>query len=93
MGFGIDIIERIDHWASLAPSHSAQVSPGCVLSYGELIRFSDILAGYLVDTLPMDKSPVGIIGHKEPEMLVAFLGIVKSGRPYIPIDSSYPACY
>jgi D-alanine--poly(phosphoribitol) ligase subunit 1 len=91
MGAGMDIIERIDHWASLNPSRSAQVSPGRVLSYGELTRFSDILAGYLLDTLPADKSPVGIFGHKEPEMLVAFLGIIKSGHPYIPIDSSYPA--
>src|SRR6201999_115190 len=31
-----------------------------------------------------------VIGHKEPEMLVAFLGAVKSGRPYVPIDLSIP---
>src|SRR5437762_1332121 len=30
------------------------------------------------------------LGHREPEMLVAFLGAVKSGRPYVPIDTALP---
>ncbi len=34
--------------------------------------------------------PIAVIGHKEPEMLIAFLAAVKSGRPYVPIDSSHP---
>src|SRR5207247_9939604 len=30
------------------------------------------------------------LGHREPEMLVAFLGSVKSGRPYVPLDTALP---
>src|SRR4029434_1175055 len=37
-----------------------------------------------------NRSPIAVIGHKEPEMLIAFLAAVKSGRPYVPIDSSLP---
>jgi D-alanine--poly(phosphoribitol) ligase subunit 1 len=43
-----------------------------------------------VVTLPDDQSPVLVKGHKDPEMLIGFLGAVKSGHPYIPIDSSIP---
>ena len=34
--------------------------------------------------------PVVVHGHKQPEMLVGFLGCVKAGHPYIPVDSSTP---
>ena len=35
-------------------------------------------------------SPIMVYGHMEPEMLVTFLGSVKSGHAYIPIDTSIP---
>src|SRR4030095_12155688 len=37
-----------------------------------------------------DRSPIAVLGHREPEMLIAFLGAVKSGRPYVPIDKALP---
>jgi D-alanine--poly(phosphoribitol) ligase subunit 1 len=37
-----------------------------------------------------NRAPIAVRGHKEPEMLIAFLAAVKSGRPYVPIDSSIP---
>jgi D-alanine--poly(phosphoribitol) ligase subunit 1 len=86
----MEIIERIDRWASKAPSHWAHVSGSQRMCYLELTRFSNILAGYLSKSLPDDKSPIVICGHKENEMLVGFLGSIKSGHPYVPVDSSYP---
>lgn len=41
--------------------------------------------------LPDDRSPIAVRGHKEPELLIAFLGAVKSRHPYIPLDASIPA--
>ena len=41
-------------------------------------------------SLPDDHSPLAVIGHKEPEIVVAFLAAAKSGHPYIPIDTSLP---
>jgi D-alanine--poly(phosphoribitol) ligase subunit 1 len=87
----MNIIQYIDHWASLAPSQPAQVSESRTLCYGELAHFSDILAAYLLEHIANDGLPVAVFGHKEPEMLVGFLGVIKSGHPYIPIDSAYPA--
>jgi D-alanine--poly(phosphoribitol) ligase subunit 1 len=61
------------------------------LSYGELRQRSDALAAYLADTLPDDRAPVAVVGHKEPDVLVAMVAATKVGRPYVPIDSVLPA--
>ncbi len=85
-----DLLARIDHWARVAPDRIAHSSANRTLTYAELIARSDALAASLVETLPRDHAPVAVIGHKEPEMLVALLGAVKAGHPYIPIDVSIP---
>lgn len=35
-------------------------------------------------------SPIIVYGHKENEMLIAFLACIKSGHPYVPVDGSVP---
>ena len=45
---------------------------------------------YLTERLGDDRRPVAVLGHREPEMLIAFIGTVKSGRPYVPIDTTLP---
>lgn len=61
------------------------------MTYGELGRRSDLFAAWLDRELEGRLGPVAVHGHKEPEMLVAFLGAVKCGRAYVPIDVSVPA--
>jgi D-alanine--poly(phosphoribitol) ligase subunit 1 len=87
----MNLIERIDHWGQVAPDRLAHISADRSLTYAELIRRSNNLAACLVRTLPDDRCPVAVLGHKEPEMLVAFLGAAKAGHPYIPIDATTPA--
>lgn len=87
----MDIIDRIDRAAQDFPEKVAYVSGDRTLTYGELAQKSEALAGYFAATFPNDNSAVAVIGHKEPEMLIAFLGAVKSGRAYVPIDASIPA--
>src|SRR2546425_1109892 len=86
----MDLIERIDRWGKNAPHSIAHVSGGREMSYGELLARSDALAAYLDAELSEDRSPVALIGHREPEMLIAYLGAVKSGRPYVPLDTALP---
>src|SRR5262249_11133544 len=45
---------------------------------------------YLTERFGDDRRPIAVLGHREPEMLIAFLGTVKSGRPYVPIDTALP---
>ena len=85
----MEIIERIDHWGKMTPDHPAYISGGRTLTYGELCRRSDVLAAHLAGSLP-EKAPVVVLGHKEPELLIAYLGVIKSGRAYVPVDTAVP---
>ena len=86
----MNVIERIDHWAAVAPGTIAHTSGERTLTYGELSKRSDALAAYLTERFSDDRSPIAVLGHREPEMLIAFAGTVKSGRPYVPIDTLLP---
>jgi len=86
----MDLLERIERWGRETPERVAHISGEQTLTYAELSRRSSMLAGALSKQLAGDHSPIAVQGHKEPEMLIAFLGAVKSGHPYIPLDSSLP---
>ena len=86
----MNLIERIDHWAAAAPERIAHISGDRTLTYAELRRRSDGLASHLTTRFGDDRRPIAVLGHREPEMLIAFLGAVKSGRPYVPIDTALP---
>lgn len=88
----MNIIEKIDKWGRLNPNGIAHRSGGKALTYGELLRKSDAVAAFIKEQLQDKeaKAPVAVHGHKESEMLIGFLGAVKSGHPYVPIDSSMP---
>lgn len=83
-------IERIDSWGRRTPRRVAHRSGGRELTYGELARRSDALAGRLIRELGADRSPVVVLGHKEPELLVGFLAAIKAGHPYVPTDNVLP---
>jgi D-alanine--poly(phosphoribitol) ligase subunit 1 len=84
------LLDRIAHWVHATPNRPAHRSGSRVLTYSELGARSDALAAWIQSELGDDRSPIVVRGHKEPEMLIAFLAAVKSGRPYVPIDSSIP---
>jgi D-alanine--poly(phosphoribitol) ligase subunit 1 len=86
----MDLLARIDRWGRETPDRVAHVCGAQRLTYGELLVRSDALAEHLLAMLPKDRSPFAVLGHKEPEQLIAFLACVKSGHPYVPIDSSLP---
>ena len=87
----MDWFNRIADWALVAPDRPAHVSEGRVLTYGALVHQARSLAAALTSTLPDDRSPIAIVGHKEPEILVGFLGAALARHPYVPIDDGTPA--
>jgi D-alanine--poly(phosphoribitol) ligase subunit 1 len=86
----VDLIEQIDQWAVAAPNAIAHISGDQRLTYGELRRRSDALAAHLAELFGDNRAPIAVLGHREPEMLIAFLGAVKSRRPYVPLDTVLP---
>ncbi|MDQ7096450.1 D-alanine--poly(phosphoribitol) ligase subunit DltA [Desulfosporosinus sp. PR] len=87
------LLRQIDRWAELAPQQIAHQYREQILTYSELKTYSDSLACWLFQTLKYasgKRLPIIVYGHKESEMLVFFLACLKSGHPYIPVDSSIP---
>src|SRR4029450_5801461 len=86
----MNLLEQIDHWGRVSPDATAHVGDERTLTYGELRRRSDALAAHLTERFGDDRAPIAVLGHREPEMLIAFLGAVKSRRPYVPLDTALP---
>ena len=84
------LLDRIDRWAEQAGDRPVHESAGTTLTWSELVNRSNALAVELTRQLPGDRRPIAIRGHKEPQLLVAFLACAKSGHPYVPIDASMP---
>ena len=72
--FLMHLLDRIDHWGRTAPDRVAHRSNERTLTYGELLARSEALAAWIESELGVSRAPVAVHGHKEPEMLIAFLG-------------------
>jgi D-alanine--poly(phosphoribitol) ligase subunit 1 len=85
--------EIIDQWAVECPERIAHHYRDYSLTYQNLKECSDALALWIHENLAEEqstRSPIVVYGHKENEMLIAFLACIKSGHPYVPVDTSVP---
>ena len=60
------------------------------LSYGELAARADAVAAYIDTVAGSDDSTVAVIGGWKPDTVAALIGILRSGRAYLPVDADYP---
>jgi len=84
------LLERIDRACARSAGRIAHRGGERRMTYAELRARSDAVAAHLDTVLDDDRSPVAVVGHKEPEMLAGFLGAVKAGHPYVPLDTTLP---
>src|SRR5689334_15021818 len=84
------MLYELKEYADKQPEATAFISPEKEITYKELWLQSEHLAAVLLQFHLETGSPIMVYGHMEPEMLISFLGCVKSGHPYIPIDTSIP---
>ena len=77
--------------AEATPDAMAVRSPDVQLSYRDLHEQSSRLARTLRDSGLRGNEPVAIIMAPCTDIIVAILGVLKSGGCYIPIDPDYPA--
>lgn len=61
------------------------------LTYEQLNRHANRLAHYLIEMGVKPDSTVGVCVPRSIDMIIAVLGVLKSGGAYVPMDSNYPA--
>jgi amino acid adenylation domain-containing protein len=76
--------------AEATPGELAVVYEDREISYGELEERSNRLGRYLKKRGAGPEELIGICMERGIEMVVAVLGVLKSGAGYVPLDPSYP---
>ncbi|MBL3550485.1 non-ribosomal peptide synthase/polyketide synthase, partial [Chryseobacterium sp. KMC2] len=90
--YGEETIHTLfENQVSKTPDHIALVYQDVHLSYIELNNRANRLANYLIGNYniqPDDIIPLCL--ERSENMLIAILGVLKSGAAYVPMDPSYP---
>ena len=94
------LIDMLHDHATSMPDTCAFVASasGEKMTYGELWQRSGAIAAALLEdardtdesvgeSAPGVKAPVVVYGHKSPLMLASFVGCLRAGRAYVPVDS------
>ncbi len=81
------LFERI---AEQRPHACAVITADEQLTYGELNRRANQLAHYLRASGAGPEVRIGICAGRSSRMVVAILGVLKSGAAYVPLDPAYP---
>ena len=74
-----------------SPTATAVVFQQEALTYSQLNARANQLAHYLIGRGIGPESLIAVALPRSPDMIVAILGILKSGAAYLPLDSNYPA--
>ncbi len=82
--------QLFERQAAAAPDPIAVVLGEEALSYGELERRANRLAGYLRTRGVGPEVPVGLHGERALAMLVALWGVLKAGGAYLPLSLNLP---
>ncbi|MFJ9107699.1 amino acid adenylation domain-containing protein [Streptomyces sp. NPDC102283] len=83
--------ERVGAQAAATPGAAAVVHDGVVLTYAELDERSTRLAHELRALGVRAETPVAVMLERDPELVVALLGVLKAGGAFVPVDPAYPA--
>jgi len=87
----VRIHELFEEQAARTPDRTALVFEGQSLTYGELNRRANALAHLLQQKGIGAESVVALCLDRSPEMVVALLGVLKSGGAYLPLDPKAPS--
>lgn len=76
--------------AGRTPDAAAVIYHQTPVTYAELNRRANALAGHLQQLGVGPETRVGILMNRSAEMIVALLGVLKSGGAYVPIHTAFP---
>ncbi|SFR98129.1 non-ribosomal peptide synthetase [Anaeromicropila populeti] len=84
------IHERFEQYVSKFPDKTAVTYKEESLTYSEVNARANQLAAYLQRQGSGPEVLIAVCMERSLEMIIAILGILKSGAAYVPIDSHYP---
>lgn len=77
--------------SAASPDRAAVVATGSALSHRQLAERAEALARRLRGLGAGPGRFVGVFGRRSPDLIVAILGVLRSGSAYVPLDADYPA--
>jgi amino acid adenylation domain-containing protein len=80
-----------ESWVKRTPDAPAFEFEGSTLSYGDLNRLANRLARYLIARGVGTGQLVAFALPRSVDLVMAVLGILKTGAAFVPLDPSYPA--
>jgi len=91
LGEGETLWGRVATQAERTPEATAVAGAGLQLSYDELVRRAERLAGRLRALGVGAETPVAVCAERSPSLVVALSGVLAAGGAYVPLDPEYPA--
>ena len=88
---GRTVVELIEEQAASTPESQAVFHQGGGLTYAQLNRKANALAGFLQQRGVGPGTLVGLCLKRSPAMIVGLAGILKAGGAYLPLDPDNPA--
>ncbi len=85
------IVDLFEEQVKKTPNNIAVVFEDQSLTYRELNEKANQLAHFLIEHGVVSNSIVGIMLPRSLEIMIGFLGVLKAGACYIPIDPSFPS--
>ncbi|RBL90509.1 non-ribosomal peptide synthetase [Chitinophaga flava] len=85
------LVSLFEQQVALTPDLTAVIYGDTKLSYKELDERSGLLASYLCSRgYGVADRLIGIMLDRSADLVIAILGVLKSGAAYVPVDPSYP---
>jgi amino acid adenylation domain-containing protein len=72
------------------PHHIAVQTRAAQITYDELDRFSNRIAHVVREKCGAETAPIALVFEPGPSMIAAILGVLKSGRFFLPLDPASP---
>ena len=88
---GPTVLHRIAEQCSRAPDAAAVICGEQSLSYSQLDNLSNRIANWLLSQGVSNRSRVALCISRNLNLVPFYLGVIKAGAAYVPLDVNYPA--
>ncbi|SDX33066.1 amino acid adenylation domain-containing protein [Marininema mesophilum] len=85
------VVEGFKHYALDQPEATAVICSGNSVTYRQLDQESNRLATALLLALPISIDSIGLMMDRSIDLVVAMMGILKTGASYLPLDPALPS--